>query len=250
MNKYREIFGTTKTLLAVIHCEGPDHTYRNAKIAKDNGAHGIFLINHSFHAKSEQRSKDLMSWYRLVREQFPDYWIGVNLLGVPLEEISDYVTRSVNGIWTDRSGVPNAQWKAEHPNQTCAAKNFLAEQKDWPGIYFGGTAFKYTGLEHDDPATAALEAMPYMDVITTSGDGTGSAPMTQKLKAMREAIGDFPLANASGNSIDNAPQFCEYVDCLITASSLLRTDLPGSGPDEFDAGKIYELSRLLETFNN
>lgn len=242
MNKYRDIFGQQKTLLAVVHCEDPAHSLRNTKIAYDSGAHGVFLINHHF------GPKELMENYRVVREEHPNYWIGINLLGVKIENIFDYATRSVNGIWSDNAGVPDEKWKRERGN--CAADAFLKDKEHWPGIYFGGTAFKGTSQLNDDPATAAKNAVPYMDIVTTSGENTGKAPLVEKLKAMRKAIGDFPLANASGNSLENAEDFCEYADCLITASSLLLPKEKHYGPDEFDPHKIYRMVRLLERLNN
>ncbi|QQS22752.1 hypothetical protein IPM19_03940 [bacterium] len=242
MNKYRVAFGSKKTLLAVVHCEDVEHSIRNTRLAKENGAHGVFLINHNF------GPKELMENYRAVRTEFPDYWIGINLLGVSLKNIFDYATRHVNGIWTDNAGVPDEEWKRTRGK--CQADDFLKETSNWPGIYFGGTAFKYTHQVNDDPATAAENAMAYMDVITTSGSGTGSAPMVDKLKAMRKAVGNFPIANASGNSLENAIDFCEHVDCLITASSLLKTKVRTYGPDEFDPDKIYQMVRLLEQLSD
>ena len=54
---------------------------------------------------------------------------------------------------------------------------------------------------------AARNAMPYMDVVTTSGPGTGKAAAPEKIRTIRQAIGDKPLAIASGVTPENVPDY-------------------------------------------
>ncbi len=241
---YREVFPNKLSFLAVIHCEkdDPEHAMRNADIAFNAGADGVWLINHG----PDFRASDLVRIYAFVRAEFPFGWIGLNFLGTKLEDVMQFIlpTPSINGVWIDNSCLSQIG-----PGITSRADNFLVQKQEWPGLYFGGTIFKYTGHDNDDPAEAAKKAMPYIDVITTSGPGTGSAPLTAKLKAMREAIEDFPLANASGNSIENVESFGRYANCLITATSLLQENKDG-GPDEFDPNKIYEMAQAVAKFNS
>ena len=241
MNKYKQVFPNKLTLLAVIHSMAdPQHSVRNALIAFEGGVDGIWLINHG-----PMSPETLMKTYQIVRAEFPNEWIGVNLLGTRLKDILDFVPRSVNGIWTDNAGVPDERWVGP-----CEADDFLKNKEHWPGLYFGGTVFKGAANRYDEPADAARRAMPYMDVVTTSGSQTGSAPMVEKLKTMREAIGDFPLANASGNSIDNVEEFSQYTDCLITASSLLTRESQWNGIDELDPDKVSEMVAAVKRINS
>ena len=58
-----------------------------------------------------------------------------------------------------------------------------------------------------------------MDVITTSGVATGHAAELKKIAMFRAAIGDRPLAIASGITPENAVSFSE-VDCFMVATGI------------------------------
>ena len=63
-----------------------------------------------------------------------------------------------------------------------------------------------------------------MDVITTSGSGTGKSPSLEKIQLMRSYIGDTPLAIASGITPENKSMFTDLVDYLLVASSITDKD--------------------------
>ena len=65
-----------RAFLPVIHVVSFEQVARNAGIAFDNGAHGIWLISHSLPFDS------LLEIYEMVRECVPDRWIGLNFLDV------------------------------------------------------------------------------------------------------------------------------------------------------------------------
>jgi len=65
-------------------------------------------------------------------------------------------------------------------------------QRKGKKTYFGGIAFKYQ-MPDPDPAGSAAIAVRLMDVVTTSGTKTGSAPDIEKIRSMKEAIGVHPL---------------------------------------------------------
>jgi len=65
--------------------------------------------------------------------------------------------------------------------------DYRTTQSNWKGIYFGGVAFKYQE-DVTDLAKVAVAAMPFLDVITTSGVGTGIAPNLEKIKHMKNAV--------------------------------------------------------------
>ena len=74
MSSFTSTFPGKHTFLAVVHVEGGIQALRNARIAEQEGANGIFLINHSIPHNS------LIECYQEVREQLPDFWIGLNCL--------------------------------------------------------------------------------------------------------------------------------------------------------------------------
>ena len=67
---------------------------------------------------------------------------------------------------------------------------------------------------------AARRAKPWMDVITSSGPGTGYAASVEKAKALRSGAGAHPLALASGVSPENVDGFLPYVDAFLVASEI------------------------------
>ena len=60
------------TFLPVIHVEDKEQAINQTRIALDNGADGIFLINHHI---SHSR---LFEIFKEIRELFFNTWIGIN----------------------------------------------------------------------------------------------------------------------------------------------------------------------------
>ena len=79
--------------------------------------------------------------------------------------------------------------------------------------------------------------MDYIDVITTSGPGTGKPPSLEKIQLMRSYIGKTPLAIASGITPENKSMFNDLVDYLLVASSITSKD------EKFEE---YKLKLLLK----
>ena len=103
---------------------------------------------------------------------------------------------------------------------------------------FGGVAFKYGPDETltGEPLQAlAASAARFVDVVTTSGPGTGHAAELAKIVTMREAIGDHPLAVASGTTVENVGQFLPLVDAFLVATGVSRSF------DELDAAMVAAL---------
>jgi hypothetical protein len=181
---------------------------RNARIAHDEGADGVFLINHKLHHTG------LLPIYEVVRQQLPGLWTGLNCLNLGRDAVN-VIPKNTAGLWVDNAGVD------ENPTPTAAAEEFagIRQESRWEGLYFGGVAFKYQEEIHDVAQVARL-AMPFVDVITTSGPGTGHAADVRKIRAMKEAIGDHPLAIASGITPENVHEFMPCADCFLVASGI------------------------------
>lgn len=217
---YRDVFKNKHTFLAVVHAESAGQALRNIEIAKAHGADGVFLINHQMPAD------DLLSVYHAVREMYPDYWIGLNCLDLHLSKMFRIVPESVSGVWSDDAGFGELE-----SDPLLAVKVLWGARKlrsDWDGLYFGGVAFKYQKKVYDAGYVARL-VMPYLDVVTTSGDATGWPPLVSKIKKMKKAIGVFPLAIASGMTPENVAEFMPYADCFLVATGISEsfTELDG-----------------------
>jgi predicted TIM-barrel enzyme len=81
-----------------------------------------------------------------------------------------------------------------------------------------------------------------MDVVTTSGPGTGRAAEVTKIQRMREALGDAPLAIASGITPENVDQYLPYADCFLVATGISRSD------GEFDSRRVLALVERVKSF--
>jgi hypothetical protein len=202
----------TCTIYPVLHVSDQKQVYENLEIIRKCEADGVFLINHNF---SPDRLADLIDKLQ-GQEAFEGLWTGANFLGLSNQNAIVYAgDLNLNGLWTDNAKICSGEgWEkqalAELQVATSLAPNTL---------HFGGVAFKY------QPAKVSAEeeaegAVDYVDVITTSGSGTGQAASLQKLSSMREAIGNHPLAVASGVSVDNIESQLPFLDAILIASGI------------------------------
>lgn len=201
-----------RAFLPVIHVEHSAQALRNARVAFENGAHGIFLINHTI------ASPRLLAIFGQMRAMFPKAWIGLNCLDLEPAQMLTIVPPDVSGVWVDSVDI-----RADLEDPTRSVRRYRAIQKDttqrWHGLFFGGVAFKYQP-QFGDPVTDARLAAPFVDVITTSGSGTGSAPDVNKIRLMKEAVPDKPLAIASGMTPENIRSFLPYADYFLVATGI------------------------------
>lgn len=233
MAGFKETFSHPHAVLPVVHVQDTEHAIRNAGIAREAGADGVFLI-----------SMEGMPWWELanvkdqVKGEFGNWWVGVNYLGEPIHEIFKIVDSRADGVWTDNAMInekANAQLIAD---KVADIREAAIKRGQFSGLYFGGVAFKYIKPEvaREDLGVAAEIASRYMDVVTTTGTGTGSAPDVEKIQIMKAAIGDHPLGIASGISPENVHQFREIADAFLVATSLLTPHT-----DEFDPARVKAL---------
>lgn len=204
--------------MVVVHVESTKQALENARIAFDNGADGIFLINHDIEAVS------LLGVYNEVRAMLQGRWIGLNLLGVEPVRALRLMPSEVNGFWLDDAGIEPFSQKGGF--STSKAKiiehELLLQRRFDRTLYFGGVAFKYRAFVRNYEKAASL-AVPFVDVITTSGAATGSAPTIDKIKAMRRGAGNRPIAIASGMTPENVDPFLDLADYFLVATGVSKS---------------------------
>lgn len=227
MNTFRGTFPRKHTFLAVVHVEGDAQAFRNARLAAQEGADGIFLINHSISPST------LVGVYQAVRERLPGLWVGLNCLSLGRLAV-EFIPKNTAGLWVDNAGIN------EEGALTTGAEAFSALRKKcgWRGIYFGGVAFKYQGSVTDVAKVARL-AVPFVDVITTSGTGTGVAANLTKIRVMKEAVGNHPLAIASGITPENVGEYMPYADCFLVATGISDSHA------ELNPARVHKLAQAL-----
>lgn len=214
--------------LPVIHVQSIEQSVRNALIAKNAGADGCFLIHHN-------ANRDvLLAAYEVVRHETDSakgWWIGVNDLGRNGLPLLEGLPDSINGLWVDN--LDDNKEIADTWDLSFASK------KHQP-MLFGGVAFKYQP-KVDNVAQAAIDAVDYCDVVTTSGDATGIEPDIEKIKLMREAI-RAPLAVASGITLNNVHQYLPYVDYFLVATGISRNF------NDFDPEKVEKMANIIRGY--
>jgi len=205
-------------VLPVIHVLDDAQALGNVAVAIGEGAAGVFLINHDFGVER------FLPVVRAVRAAHPGLWMGVNFLAVtgldafPTLGALAREGCAVDAYWADDARIDErAEGQAEA--ETIAAARAAS---GWEGLYFGGTAFKkQRPVAEADHARAAAIAARHMDVVTTSGAATGVEAEDTKIATFREAVGDRPLALASGVTPENAARYGE-VDAFLVATGINR----------------------------
>lgn len=225
---FREFFHERHIVLPVIHAETEQQVMRNVERARDAGADGVFIINHTIDWPS------LLCIHKTATKAFPGWWIGVNCLGLSAFDVFRKIPGSMPGVWTDNALIDVTKEPQTQAEQVLS----VIEESGWNGLYFGGVAFKYQDPVVDTGAAASVAAR-YIDVVTTSGSGTGIPAHVEKIRAMKEAIGDSPLALASGVTPENVELYMPYCDCFLVASGISETF------DELDPGKLLALLAVV-----
>lgn len=231
MSRMHEVFpGRRHVLLPVIHVEDEGQALREARVACEAGCDGIFLINHGISSRS------LLRIHGAVAREFPNWWIGVNCLDLSPAAVFEVITDSVAGVWVDSAEI-DERW----PEQAEAERILMARQRSgWRGLYFGGVAFKYQRAV-GDLAAATMLAARFMDVVTTSGPGTGEAAPVEKIAQMKSALGKAPLAIASGITPENIADYLPHADCFLVATGISRSW------NEFDPRRVEALVHAVRS---
>jgi len=238
MNRIKEVFGVPHVLLPVVHPVTWERALESVGTAADVGVKGVFLINQGL------STEKVLELVLAVRRKFPALWVGVNLLGhspaEALDRALDACEGRIDGIWHDDASISEG---AENVSLQPEAQKFLDARRlrGWKGLYFGGVAFKYQRPVPDELlGTAAAAATPFMDVVCTSGPGTGHAAEVAKVAAMRKGMGaEGALALASGVTETNVELYLPHVDAYLVGTGIEA---------EFgvlDPAKVRRLNRLI-----
>jgi hypothetical protein len=216
---FREVFGNKKVFLAVVHVTDYFQALRNVDLAARYGADGAFLISHR-----KVPDPELIEIYQTIREErgshgLPYFWAGLNCLNMRETEVFSKVPPNTDGIWLDDLGLRRRDPEQRRAKAIRAARH----RSKWEGLLFGGVAFKYQErVPYSDIAELARLAREFCDVVTTSGEATGKAPEMKKIQLMRDALGDFPLAIASGMTPQNVKNYLHAADCFLVATGVAK----------------------------
>lgn len=201
----------SKMFLPVIHVENKEQATDQTKTALDYGADGVFLINHYINYSK------LFKIYKEIRRLF-NTWIGINCLDLEPIQTIKRMPNDVDGLWVDDTHIYE---ELGYDNQEYA-KEVLDTIHDigWKGLYFGGVAFKYQKKVKDLVKTTKI-ACKYIDIITTSGIGTGIPPKVKKIKVMSKIVhkNHKKIAIASGITPENIKRY-KSADIFMVATGI------------------------------
>jgi len=228
LSMFRQVFSSRHVVLPVIHVESLEQAQRNVQVSRDAGADGVFLINHGMPDRS------LLAIHETVADAHPEWWVGVNCLGLMPEQVFREVSPKVSGVWVDNAGIVEDRDTQEYAERVLASRQACAPDC----LYFGGVAFKYQ-RHVDDLEAAGRIAARYMDVVTTSGVGTGEAAAEEKIRRLKAALGEAPLAIASGVTPDNVTHYLPFAEALLVATGISRSFT------ELDPGLVQALIRRV-----
>ena len=214
MKRIDEVFGGMPVLLPVIHPISREEALTAVDVARECGVPGVFLIDQGL------TEREVLALVREVRDRHPKLWIGVNLLArTPAEALAAAIDAcgTIDGLWSDNAGVDE---RSVQPR----ARDFAAARAAlrWDGLYFGGVAFKYQReVATENLGRAAKAAAAHVDVICTSGPGTGYPADVSKVRAMREGLGvDHAMALASGVTPENVRTYTPYVQAFLVGTGI------------------------------
>ena len=120
-------------IFPVIHVVDESQVARNVETCLNCGIQEVFLIDHNNRPNSY-----LFEQCRLVKERWPGTWVGINLLqSEPWDCFETCRQYHLDSRWLDGFGVK--------PNDCQVAERVMvaSDLADYPGMIFGGVAFKY-----------------------------------------------------------------------------------------------------------
>jgi hypothetical protein len=186
-----------KRILPVIHLIDEKTLFQNIETCLECNINQVFIINHI------TDYKDLLQKSLLVKNKYPEMWIGINCLDLHPQYIlnQDF---NFDGVWID---------------QTLTLKDI--ENKKFRGEVFSGLNFKYQKQFENEELKEMINLIKITsNIACTSGSGTGKEAPLEKIKNIKALLGDFPLALASGVSVNNIESYLPYVNNFLVASSI------------------------------
>jgi predicted TIM-barrel enzyme len=230
-SRFSQTFRGRHAVLPVVHVDSLEQAQRNARIAREAGADGAFLINH------RMADEALLDIHAAVADKQTGWWVGVNCLGMSPEQVFGTISGKVSGVWVDNAGIEEARQQQPYAERVLAVRDSRVPAC----LYFGGIAFKYQ-RHVENLEEACRLAAPYMDVVTTSGPGTGHAAEVEKIHRMKRALGDTPLGIASGITPENVGDYLPHADCFLVATGISR------GFTELDPARVLALVQRVAVF--
>lgn len=251
--KFKQAFPDNHSLIVALHSQHLEHALEGAKIAIDNGAHGVALVTYAIPPLSGLAFADR------IKEKFPYHKVLLNVLQRDPYKFRDK-NRSrgpkcimesarytnIDGLITDIPVIKGINPIADEPEYVDYADTLLQWQQEnwWDKLYFWGFDFKGKHLINAKIYPSAVEqAKKYLDVITTSWLVTSVAPDIEKIIRIKSLAGDHPVGLASGVTSENIHEYLPYTDISIVATGISKDYY------NLDPNKVAQLAKIIEQYN-
>lgn len=230
----------SKALLIRIRCG--KHALRNVKsIAERTGVKGLMLTPGEDEEDGEGTqgsTGDLIAAYAAIKDAHPGLWLGVNFVGENPYTVAKLLMkfdRKVDGVWIDNSYV-TASDPQSVPAMMLDAFAKIPNFSNDASLYFGGVLHKGSHVPPNGTDTwfnnpddtlepATRNALPFMDVVCTSGFDTGIPVSVEKVGRMHAVVdGRAKLALSSGVDASNVDPLLPFVDYFIVGTSVHDDD--------------------------
>ncbi|MEA4910945.1 hypothetical protein SDC9_08040 [bioreactor metagenome] len=191
------------------------HVRESARIAFEEGAHGVFLIPDYVKGFAKAKLSDLSIYYDFLNEEYQskDFLVGINFL-LRRSELDGQLENLV-------SEINPRMLQTDYLSATVTKHYFPFTQ------IFGSFAFKGSKQETatgEELKVLSKLAEKYCDVPTTSGSATGVAAPIEKVKEIRSYLNsETRLGIASGADIQNVrPLIDAGATDFLVATSLIK----------------------------
>ncbi len=211
----KQVFGTEKPIVGMLHLRGFGRE-EVMRIAREEiemmircGVDAVLAENYF------GDTQDVIEALKMLRAEYNNKIVyGVNILG-DFEASCELAHRCGAKFMQVDSICGHLK-----PNRDEAYAKMIAEvRKKYPVFVLGGVRFKYQPVLSGRSLEEDLAiGMTRCDAIVVTGEGTGMDTDIEKIRALRSAMGDFPLIVGAGMTPESVPAQLAIADGGIVGS--------------------------------
>ena len=214
--KFKELFGTKKPVMAMLHLKGDsemsvlERAQEEVRCYLENGVEALVVENYFGSAKD---CETVLAW---LQRAYPDAVYGVNILD-SYEKAFELADRY--GARFIQIDSVCGHLKPKEDEAFAAKLNAMRQQSK--AAVLGGVRFKYQPVRSGRTVEEdLLMGMQRCDAIVVTGEGTGMVTPMQKVKQFRETLSDFPLIMGAGVTPETLEETFGICDGAIVGSYL------------------------------